>query len=814
MATALPVLRKYQLFKIASRLKSQGFTGSIILEEPEGKTIILFGNGEPILASSTQIALSFPAFLLRKRRLARQRLKEMLEECSQRGIGVEELLSAKGLLSPKDILRLKRELSVFVFSVAFQKDGVEYRIIPEETVSDETADGNSLELYEGLFRAVSADKDVDYFMRMFRDRWNATLNKTADFYRYLIQFRSVFYGEDITELLMEPEPTPKSVVDDAADRESAARQLYALCYSGMLTFESAGAESAGGELFTEAGAGDAEASKTVVILPQEKKGGSITSFIMGEETPFQKEEEAEPEPPASKAAPDVPQDDFEQFLQQGFYYREKEEAEPDTASAEPTPDTASAEPKPAPPPEPVEAEEEPAEGGQVTKMLDGEFAPTERMTPPEESEEEEVLEPKYEETADVEKVALGEEPEELPEDAPAHPADARLPHPDEDDEPVLTPTVIAAPDVIADDVDELLRQAVDEAEKAVAEREQEKAEELASQTSEKAVHEAGTEDSIEFSEEASEGADDLDEEVDEKVLGGLDDLGPLPELPEVGEPLASPALREPPPLPERPAVPEAGTDENMERILEDVYRSMLARNLYEILTVTPFSPLSAIRESAARLGAKYDPSQFAGYMLSSRAQELLLCVGDEIRRANEVLTDPKERAIYDNRMSTDYGQDRRVALSHLFEAETAYRAGVAAVDEENWPEALIQFTKAAETNPRDPEYLACKGWATYQALKSGQSSDSFAPNKARNIMERALAVDARHFKAMLYLARIERDMGNTEPARGWYERLHKLDPANDEVAAALDFLKMSPRLDRKPDEVGVWNRFKDIFKKK
>jgi len=809
MATALPVLRKYQLFKIASRLKSQEFTGSIILEEPEGRTVILFSDGEPTLASSTQIALSFPAFLLRKRRLARQRLKEMLEECSQRGIGVEELLSAKGLLSPKDILRLKRELSVFVFSVAFQKDGVQYRIIPEETSTDETAGGDSLELYEGLFRAVSADKDVDYFMRMFRDRWNATLNKTADFYRYLIQFRSVFYGEDITELLMEPEPTPKSVVDDASDRESAARQLYALCYSGMLTFESAGAESAGGELFTEAGAGDAEASKTVVILPQEKKGGSITSFIVGEETPFQKEEEKKEEPPAKEPAADVPRDDFEQFLQQGFYYREPEKDEADKPAAEP---------EPTPPPEPIESREEPAQESPVTEILDGQYDPTERMSVPSDLEEEEVLEQEHEETADIEQVAtsakdVDEEPEEPAEEAPAHPADARLPHPDDDDEPVLTPTVIATPDVIADDVDELLKKAVEEAEKAVAERERKEAEEKASATPDETIHDAGTEDSIEFDGQEPDEAVGEEKEED-KGIGDLDDLGPLPELPDVAEPRAPPALREPPPLPERPAIPEAGTDENMERILEDVYRSMLARNLYEILTVTPFSPLSAIRESATRLGAKYDPAQFVGYMLSSRAQELLGYVGDEIRRAGEVLTDSKERAIYDNRMSTDYGQDRRVALSYLFEAEGAYQAGQQAEEVENWPEALIQFTKAAETNPRDPEYLACKGWATYQALKSGQSSDSFAPNKARNIMERALAVDARHFKAMLFLARIERDMGNTETARGWYERLHKLDPANDEVAAALDFLKMSPRLDRKPDEAGVWNRFKDIFKKK
>jgi len=190
-------------------------------------------------------------------------------------------------------------------------------------------------------------------------------------------------------------------------------------------------------------------------------------------------------------------------------------------------------------------------------------------------------------------------------------------------------------------------------------------------------------------------------------------------------------------------------------------------------------------------------------------------VGREITRGCHVLTDRREREAYDERIGTDYGQDRRVALKYIFDAEDEYLQGAREMEDNQWANALACFTRAAEANPRDPEYLAAKGWSTYQALKAGQSTDSFAPNKARNTLERALSVDQRHQKAMLYLARLEKDMGNLEASRSWFERLHKMDPANDEVVAALDWLRSYSSSPGRPDDsAGVWNRFKGMFKKK
>jgi len=352
---------------------------------------------------------------------------------------------------------------------------------------------------------------------------------------------------------------------------------------------------------------------------------------------------------------------------------------------------------------------------------------------------------------------------------------------------------IPVPEGAQPSVDDLLRQAVEAAEKVVAAKEQTQPEVSLEDQAEK-VEGSDLEQSSLDLEMTDHGT--LEEKVVEPQGGGVDL-----------------ALREPEPIPERPAEPEAGTDESIERILEDVYRSMLSRTLYQFLNVGPTTPLSTVRESGARLNTKYSPEQYRAYMLSARARKLLECVGSEIERAVVVLTDPRQRELYDERVNTDYGQDRKVALSYLFEAESTFQEGLKEMEGRSWSDALLLFTRASESNPRDPEYLANKGWATYQALKSGQSTDSFAPNKARNILERALAVDSRNLKAMLYLARLERDMGNIDAARSWYERLQKLDPANDEVAAAIEWLRMSSGVQRTPD-VGFWGRFMGLFRKK
>jgi tetratricopeptide (TPR) repeat protein len=714
-----PLIRKYQLFKIGTRLRAQDFTGALTLTEPEGTTTLSFENGEPVRATSTLVSLSLPAFLLRKRRLERSRLKELLEETANGSNSLEELLIRRQILSAKELMRLKRELSEFVFATAFHKDRVAYSWLSGPVGDGERGRVRSqMQLHEALFRAVATDKEVEGFSRMFTDRWDVPLTKSADFFRYLLQFRSAFYGEDITDALMTDGVTAQAIVDGAAEKESALRQLFALTYAGMLTF------SEGDALEMAPGAFEAnvepmeevEENKTLVFMPEDIPTVAPQTVFLGSAMPFQGEPAPVDEPAAEEASRP---DDLKAFLEEGFA------------------------------------------GAGGNERFEEEMIPEAEATPlvvPEETEVEEdldipvVLEDgsdalAVDDVAESTEIPMDDSGESVAEDPPGSPGTAS-----------------------DQAVEEMLRAATDAAQQAVAgHRNQRKAEPAALPV-----------------EEAS-----------------VSDVAPAPSL----------ALVTPPALPPRPKMPEAGTDESIERILEDVYRSMLSRNLYQVLSVSNTTPISAIRDAAARFCAKYSLAQYKGYMLSSRARKILEYVQAELERALKVLTVRSERAAYDLHVGTQYDRPVQEALAALFDAEDALLAGLSAQRQERWLDALESFNRAAELNGRDPDYLAYLGWATYQSYKSGQSDDSFAPNKARNILERALAIDARNARALLFIARIEKGMNNMEAARLWYERLHKLEPANDEVNSALEWLRMSAGISRR-DQSGFWNWLKGIFMRK
>jgi len=230
-------LRKYELFRLGGRLRTQGFTGTLIIEEPGCKTLVDFENGNPTAAESTLSTLSFPAFLLRKRCIGRDALKELLDEAASTRVRLEELLVSSGKLTQEDIARLKRELHQFVFSAAFRKGGVEYTLRPATGASNRRkASGERLDLHAALFRAVSSETDIEFLARAVASGRDTAIVRTGEFDRHLIQFRSVFLGEEISTHVSRLGATPRTVVSPLRDKEVALRQLFALFSSGMLKF--------------------------------------------------------------------------------------------------------------------------------------------------------------------------------------------------------------------------------------------------------------------------------------------------------------------------------------------------------------------------------------------------------------------------------------------------------------------------------------------------------------------------------------------------------------------------------------------------
>lgn len=739
MGTALPALKRYQLFTLLGRLRSQEFTGTVIIHSQEGNTILRLEAGGVVGAVSEDIRLSFPAFLLRKRRLTRERLKVLLDQSERKAPLFETLLVKSRLVTEKEITRLKRELADFVFTSAFELDNAPYRQVPGEVAggTDKLPSGY-LDSHAGLFRAVLRTGDKDLLTRFFRDRWDLALEKTSDFYRYLMQARSVFFEEDITTNLMSVEPTPRKILDGSANKASALKALFALSYSGMLRFHGAAGPQVRAGFSMEDAIGEESANKTVMIVPggSDESGDSVVGASSDPAIDFDSGSESDSSPwGGPKEAPvvkdDNVQDEFRRFFQEETSERQGE--------------------VPIRPAEPL------------SRDRSSSSLPSEFTLDDEESEDERGETLRMEDAVGPAPMALlleNESSEVLPSES-------------------------------VDDVGTL----------AVASA-------VAAETlphSEQGSGKVGV---------ASRGEEKwAPDEAMELEPAALDVM--KKEAVEAFDEGVRKALRTPPPLPEKPENPEKGADHGIERILDDVYKAMLSRNLYEILGVTPLSPLSSVRDSAYRLQAKYAPEQYKGFMLSQRARTLLTYVRQEVARAKDVLCDRAERLVYDRAQQIQYPQGVQDYVDTLFEAEDLFSRARKMLDEKDFSGAKEALYSASMLNPQEPEYMALYGWVFYQLYNAGLMTRDDALKEASASINKALSVDARHVRSVLFMARIHKEVNEREEALSWYERLQKLDPTNEEAAVWVPELKrwIGPQK-RAATPTGTFARFMGLFKKK
>jgi len=725
MGASLPVLNRFQLFPLLGKLLSQEFTGTLIVHQDAGNLVLRLDRGYPVNAASEDVRLSFPAFLLKKKRLTRDRLKTLLDESHRKLPAFEALLLQSSVVTPKEMLRLKRELADQVFCQGFLVQNGAYRLVSGELSRQETnLDLGVLNSHSGLFRAILEAGDKDVLSRFFRDRWDVHLEKTSDFYRHLIQARSVFFEEDITAPLMSTEPTARKILEQATNRSAALKALFALAYCGMLRFRGVAAPQTRqtfsmGETIT-----DENANKTIMIVPSEhddaRRGGSSSGAapeFRDEPVLMDEEEPSSTDTTGSQSSIEKNiQDEFQRFIQEETgdsgvltgAHRMPQKLEPPPSQGS-TPGSSTTDSKPS------------------TTPAEEEYLPTLRI----------------EDALGASGVA-----ELLADPEPRSESDLLV----EFDTPTATGST---PEVTSEPITD-----------------------------------SGIVPETESTEAKSGSAPN-------KTKPSLK------------------AFSDPPPMPPRPDISDPGADEGLERILEDVYRTMLSRNLYQILGTTPESPLSAIRDAAARLLHKYGPDQYRNFMLSQRAGTLLSLVCAEIQRARDVLTDMQERLAYDRHIEIAYPPGLRAHLEVLFEAETLFEIGREAMKAKDFARAAELFEKANLLNPREPEYVAVAGWSTYQSYVSGLVTREESLPRAHAAIQRALAVDPRHQRSILFLARIHRELNEREEALEWYERLLKIDPTNEEASVWTRELKgwVESRR-RSASATGPWARFTGLFRRK
>ncbi len=110
--------------------------------------------------------------------------------------------------------------------------------------------------------------------------------------------------------------------------------------------------------------------------------------------------------------------------------------------------------------------------------------------------------------------------------------------------------------------------------------------------------------------------------------------------------------------------------------------------------------------------------------------------------------------------------------------------GIAFYKSGQYKGAVDAFRRAADLNPNDPIPHLYLGLAwQHQFIPHGQEQASAA--HARDEFELAIAMDASAWPPLIFMAKLESDLGNTGEARRWYERALRLDPSDAQTYVAL-----------------------------
>ncbi|MBM4371609.1 MAG: tetratricopeptide repeat protein, partial [Deltaproteobacteria bacterium] len=736
------------------------------------------------------------------------------------------------------VRRLKAEQSRKLFQALFDGTDSVWTRIPGE-VREPIDKAFRLDPWEALFMAASRAEDTSAMALFFSIRWDTPVRKTGDLFRHMIQFRSVFFDEEVLDHLLAGDVTVAQIIARANDQQTALRQCFSLCYSGMLAFaeEDRGPERLGVSATQEG----TDPGQTVLFMVEREEPGAgpsrSTQFIgtrpaldaEAEEASAAVPEEPE-EPEAAPGKPDTGRYVFPSAVWSG--------GSPDAAEPQ-----ASVDQDPPPPSPPVKREEAPS--------------PSPPAAP---------ASPAAEESGPLAAPAPGPEVGRATAyGTPVVAAPAPLPTP--------LPRVVRTPTVAADlaiagrggpaTVDDVLKMALQEAEEAIERLGPEEAARLTQGRDQGFGGRAGMDfNSLMAGKVPATGIitttgvsaagpvtgrspktpprpapspppspagpaepppkpvparprADHDEpkktllyqlQEEDLLPGGFPgakvpstqgaaggDLAPPSPAEELKAPEAVLAL---PPLPPR-GLPQPETDEHVEELLAREYTSMRDRGFYAMFSLEPACQLSELRSAHGQLKARYSRASFRSYVLSRRAEEILGLINASIDRALSVLTSRGDRRIYDERNGISYTGGADETYFRLFDADEFFQQARRRMKMTHWVEAYNLLGRAADLNPLEADYPAFRAWALYQGFRAGQVRDDFAPPKARQLLDRALQIRDRNERALYYRARLERDLGKTDEAATYYARLLRINPHHP---TAKDELKDLTRPEAAPVE--------------
>ena len=210
----------------------------------------------------------------------------------------------------------------------------------------------------------------------------------------------------------------------------------------------------------------------------------------------------------------------------------------------------------------------------------------------------------------------------------------------------------------------------------------------------------------------------------------------------------------------------AGMNEVLVLEVSQKYVALDELDFYALLGLARDAAPTAVRRAYLDAAKRYHPDALARAGLDRETREKAGRVFTAIGKAHAVLSDPKRRRSYDASLDSD---ETDLDAERLAAAETNYRKGEILMRQGNFRGALEFLRPAVELWPEDATYQGSLGWALFKAAPSD-------PVRAREHLERALALEPRNVEIAHHLSLVLKVLGETAPAANLENKVRQLDP--------------------------------------
>jgi tetratricopeptide (TPR) repeat protein len=212
--------------------------------------------------------------------------------------------------------------------------------------------------------------------------------------------------------------------------------------------------------------------------------------------------------------------------------------------------------------------------------------------------------------------------------------------------------------------------------------------------------------------------------------------------------------------------PAAGMNEVLVLEVSQKYVVLDELDYYALLGIERDAAPAAIKRAYLDAAKRFHPDALARAGLDRETREKAGRVFAAIGKANAVLGDPKRRRSYDASLDSD---ETDLDAERLAAAETNYRKGEILTRQGNFRGALEFLRSAVELWPEDATYQGSLGWALFKAAPSD-------PVRAREHLERALALDPCNVETAHHLSLVLKALGEVAPAANLENKVREMDP--------------------------------------